>query len=186
MKGSGVKWTDEQVERLRALHARSLSCAMMADEMGCGFSRNAIIGKLHRLGLSSSRSTVHKDGNAGRKRSSRKPGNRKTIRIVKANGNSGQFRVMESAETDLQELRCVEVIPRNVSLLDLEPGQCRYPYGDSNFTFCGHPIAEGYSYCAPHAVLSRTETRNLSEAGREKRRRTLRANFKLPLMEAAE
>lgn len=182
-----MTWTDERVEKLRELHARKLSCAMMAAELGGGISRNAVIGKLHRLGLSSASSTIHVDNPFGiRLLPRKKTENRKTVRIVKANGNSRTMRLMESAETDLQSLRCVEVIPRNVSLLDLEPGECRYPYGDGPFTFCGHASAEGYSYCAPHAVLSRTETRNLSEAGKEKRRRTLRANFKLPLMEAAE
>jgi GcrA cell cycle regulator len=179
-----MTWTEERVEKLRELHARQLSCAMMAGELGGGISRNAVIGKLHRLGLSNAYSTVHKENRRPRK--TRDKTNRKTIRIVKANGNSRQMRLMESPETDLQALRCVEVVPRNISLLDLEPGECRYPYGDSNFTFCGHPSAEGYSYCAPHAVLSWTETRNMSEAGREKRRRTLRANFKIPLMDAAE
>lgn len=180
-----MTWTEERVEKLRELHARQLSCAMMAVELGGGISRNAVIGKLHRLGLSNAYSTVHKDNQLPRKKRV-KGENRKTIRIVKANGNSRQMRLMESAETDLRALRCVEVAPLNVSLLDLERGQCRYPYGDSNFTFCGHQIVEGYSYCAPHAVLSHTEPRTLSEAGKEKRRRVLRANFKMPLMEAAE
>lgn len=180
-----MTWTDERVHKLRELHAQQLSCAMMAAELGSGVTRNAVIGKLHRLGLSSRGSTVHAGGVTQRQKRA-KTENRKTIRIVKANGNSGQFRVMESAASELQALRCVDVVPRNVSLLDLGPGECRYPYGDSNFTFCGHPAEDGYSYCAPHAVLSRSETRNLSEAGKEKRRRTLRANFKLPFMEAAE
>jgi hypothetical protein len=40
-----------------------------------------------------------------------------------------------------------------VSLVDIEPHQCRYPYGDGPFTFCGHGKAEGSSYCAPHRLL---------------------------------
>lgn len=180
-----MTWTDERVNKLRELHEQKLSCAMMAAELGGGITRNAVIGKLHRLGLSSRWSIIHVGGPRQRQKRP-KTENRKTIRIVKANGNSGQFRVMESAASELQALRCVEVVPRNVTLLDLGPRECRYPYGDSNFTFCGHPAADGYSYCAPHAFLSRSETRNLSEAGKEKRRRALRANFKLPFMEAAE
>lgn len=56
------------------------------------------------------------------------------------------------------KLRCVGVQPRLISLLDLEPGDCRYPYGGDKegeeITFCGHPRRQGSSYCAPHFRLS--------------------------------
>ena len=184
MQGRSVKWTDEQTEQLKALHRQKLSCSLIAERMGGVFTRNAIIGRLHRLGLSNSTSVVHKDEwNLPKFRPKKK--NRKTVRIVRSNGNSNGFRVMESAETDLQELRCVEVVPRMVALVDLKPGECRYPYGDGPFAFCGHARFEGHSYCAPHAILTRTETRVLSEATREKRRRTMRASFRFVPVEAA-
>jgi len=57
------------------------------------------------------------------------------------------------------ELRCVEIAPRHLSLLELEPGDCRYPYGGDvegeAITFCGHPRQEGFSYCTPHFQLTR-------------------------------
>lgn len=177
MQVMGERWTEERVEQLKALHAEKLSCSIMATRMGCGFTRNAIIGKIHRLGLSNACSTVHRDNQYGRKERPPKI-NRKTIRIVRSNGNSNGFRVMESAATDLAALRCTEVIPREIALADLLPGECRYPYGDGPFTFCGHPSCEGRSYCGPHYALSLTQPRPLSEQGREQRRRTLRANFK--------
>jgi hypothetical protein len=46
----GVAWTDERVERLKELQADGLSCSLIADELG-GITRNAVIGKLYRLGL---------------------------------------------------------------------------------------------------------------------------------------
>jgi GcrA cell cycle regulator len=56
------------------------------------------------------------------------------------------------------KLRCVEVVPRHVSLLDLEPGDCRYPYGGEQegeaITFCAHPRRAGSSYCASHFQLT--------------------------------
>jgi GcrA cell cycle regulator len=55
-------------------------------------------------------------------------------------------------------LRCVETDPRHLSLLQLEPGDCRYPYGGEEegeaITFCGRPCCEGSSYCAPHFHLT--------------------------------
>lgn len=57
------------------------------------------------------------------------------------------------------KLRCVGLSPRLLSLLELEPGGCRYPYGGDKegeeITFCGHPKQAGSSYCAPHFNLTR-------------------------------
>ena len=57
------------------------------------------------------------------------------------------------------KLRCVEIEPRHLSLIELERGDCRYPYGGDEegeaITFCGHPRRPGSSYCTPHFHLSR-------------------------------
>ena len=57
------------------------------------------------------------------------------------------------------KLRCVGVRPRLVSLIDLEDGACRYPYGGDKdgeaITFCGHPRFRTSPYCAPHFHLTR-------------------------------
>jgi GcrA cell cycle regulator len=57
------------------------------------------------------------------------------------------------------KLRCVGVEPRQLSLVELEKGDCRYPYGGDEegeaITFCGHPRRSDSSYCAPHFHLSR-------------------------------
>ena len=44
-----------------------------------------------------------------------------------------------------------------VTLLDLQPDQCRYPYGDAGaFRFCGQPRRDGSSYCAKHHAICYT------------------------------
>ena len=57
------------------------------------------------------------------------------------------------------KLRCVRIEPRHLSLIELERGDCRYPYGGDEegeaITFCGHPRRPGSSYCTPHFHLSR-------------------------------
>ena len=57
------------------------------------------------------------------------------------------------------KLRCVDIEPRHLSLIELERGDCRYPYGGDEeneaITFCGHPRRPGSSYCSPHFHLSR-------------------------------
>ena len=56
-------------------------------------------------------------------------------------------------------LRCVAVVPRHLSLIELERSDCRFPYGgdleDETITFCGHPRRKGSSYCTPHFHLTR-------------------------------
>jgi GcrA cell cycle regulator len=61
--------------------------------------------------------------------------------------------------TESVKLRCVGITPRLLSLVELEPGDCRYPYGGDKdgeaITFCGHPRLAGSSYCTPHFHLTR-------------------------------
>lgn len=56
------------------------------------------------------------------------------------------------------KLRCVGIRPRLISLLELGPEDCRYPYGGDkegeDISFCGHPRCSGSSYCAPHRRLT--------------------------------
>ena len=56
-------------------------------------------------------------------------------------------------------LRCVDVNPRHLTLVELERGDCRYPYGGEfegeTLTFCGHRRRKGSSYCTPHFHLTR-------------------------------
>jgi len=56
-------------------------------------------------------------------------------------------------------LRCVEIEPRYLSMVELERGDCRYPCGGDEpgnpITFCGHPRRKGSSYCTPHFHLTR-------------------------------
>jgi GcrA cell cycle regulator len=61
--------------------------------------------------------------------------------------------------TETAPLRCVEIVPRHLSLVELEFRDCRYPYGGDAegeaITFCGHRRRLGSSYCAPHLYLTR-------------------------------
>lgn len=45
------------------------------------------------------------------------------------------------------------VVPLNIDLGDLKNSQCRYPYGEGPYTFCGHPVKEKSPYCADHHAI---------------------------------
>lgn len=140
--GTPTPWSDERVEMLKRLWDSGLSCSQIAGEMG-NLTRNAVIGKVSRLGLPSRK---------------RKP---KTIlsRAEKAR-RQAENRARSLAERllyrtrdgRLPPLKIVETIPAapflGIPLLDLEWRQCRLPRGEgANITFCGQPTEIGQSFC---------------------------------------
>jgi GcrA cell cycle regulator len=56
-QGTGMSWTDERIERLKELWTKGMTASQIAEELG-GVSRNAVIGKAHRLDLQSRPSPV--------------------------------------------------------------------------------------------------------------------------------
>lgn len=139
-------WDEPRIEELRRLYALGMSCSLIAAELGGGISRNAVIGKVSRLKMplrgSGTRQPIEMDR-------TRKPTQASARIRVPA-----QPRKVQINAAQRETLRCVEVIPRNISLIDLEPNDCRYPYGDGPFLFCGQPTGANVSYCMPHLALS--------------------------------
>lgn len=159
MSNSGTQWTDERVEHLKNLWAEGLSASQIAARLG-DVSRNAVIGKVHRLGLSS-RKTPMKSAPLP-KRQSQKHSDveaiAKTIavRSEKVRGNAVPAVVVDIEPDLVPEPENVavtaEVIPmaRYVTLLELGPNMCRWPIGDPRlpgFRFCGAPTEPGEVYC---------------------------------------
>ena len=143
-------------EALREYLAKGMSYSEIADAINAKFktaySRSAAIGRATRMGL----------GGPAREDRPRPPLSAKPplLRILRERYTAGFMRPMPVLErTEMVKLRCVEIDPRHLSLVDLERGDCRYPYGGDTdgeaITFCGHPRREGSSYCAPHFHLTR-------------------------------
>lgn len=156
-KMKGITWTEELTSRLKTIYETGISSAEIAAEMNCGISRNAVIGKVNRMGLT--RSNGHENripsGRSPRHQAYKPREKRATIRFIRCNSNSNAMRVVDTVEFDAAEMRCVEVEPRHLSLIDLEPNDCRWPYGDGpGFTFCGQPRFASSHYCGPHTALS--------------------------------
>jgi GcrA cell cycle regulator len=127
-------WTDEAIARLMALWGVGFSASECGKRLGV--SRNAVIGKVHRLGLS------------GKYRRPREGRRRMTKPRIRENKRPLPPPTPYQAPPPAEE-------PRRGSfdLLDLKLGQCRYPHGDRPFRFCGAPVVDGYPYCREHAEL---------------------------------
>jgi GcrA cell cycle regulator len=152
-----TKWAPEHCAALREYLARGMSYAKAADainaKFGTAYTRSAALGRGKRMGLAGPekpadlRRVPHKARTRwlgkSRKRRAAEPVQRKPV--------------LERAEP--AKLRCVGIAPRLLSLVDLERGDCRFPYGGDKdgeaITFCGHPRRPGSSYCTPHFHLTR-------------------------------
>jgi GcrA cell cycle regulator len=160
-------WTAEHSQALREHLARGWSYSKIAAAINAKFntaySRNATIGRAKRMGIAvSDRPEALPNHLPAKQLPSHHPSpNAAAPPLGERRERKADFiwpmPVFEPIE--MPRLRCVEVQPRHLSLDDLEPGDCRYPYGGEGdgeaITFCGHPQRAGSSYCAPHFHLTR-------------------------------
>jgi GcrA cell cycle regulator len=148
-------WTPERVAQLRDCVVTGLTCSQIAAEIGV--SRNAVIGKIHRLGLSQGRPAGEPARSCPpRVRRPRVSPQRAFLRLVGA----------EASGDDGTAFDCVPIeSTQRCSLLDLTQGKCRWPVSDAageangtaraaDFRFCGNEAAKGFSYCAGHARMA--------------------------------
>jgi GcrA cell cycle regulator len=160
----GAQWSDDQCAELASLLASGMVYRLIAEALnekfGTAHTKNAIVGKVQRLNLTPPDKPKRPPYVRKPKKSTANKGHHLIVdRIVRANANSNAMRVIKTVEMAQYKLRCVEIEPRHLTLLDLEPGDCRYPYGDDAVTYCGHPKQDGSSYCTPHHVLCREKPR---------------------------
>ena len=150
-------WAPEHSTALREYLAAGLSFSRAADALnarfGTAYTRNAVLGRAKRMKLVVPARPEHgpKVNQPKRPKVPRKP------RQDGAGMPATTTPVV--ARPEPPKLRCVGVSPRLVPLVDLEAGECRYPYGGDKdgeaITFCGHPCFRNTVYCAPHFHLTR-------------------------------
>ena len=145
--GNGPGWTDTRTERLKKLWADGHSASGIAALLG-EVTRNAVIGKVHRLGL------------AGRKTTSRRPVPRRTSPRRNGSGCAGRrlppARIVRPA-SPLVPAPLPSVAALMLPLRQLRADQCRWPIGDpkeAGFGFCGCQKAPGIPYCGHHAAIA--------------------------------
>lgn len=147
-----MNWTDERVELLKKLWAEGLSASQIAAELG-GITRNAVIGKVHRLSLSGRA----KPAGGPRPRRPRAPRAPRAPRPATI-GNTALKLERAPLPRRLPVLEDVVVpIPLKKSILELNEHTCRWPLGDPTeeaFSFCGHEPRESGPYCEYHSRVA--------------------------------
>src|SRR5450432_4321692 len=129
-------WTEERVEQLKSLWTEGLSASQIARALG-GVTRNAVIGKVHRLGLA---------GRASPSRSER-PRMPMTPKVPSVRSHVPAAPVVEEDPLQLED-------GSHATVLTISDRMCRWPIGDpaaSEFHFCGHSPKAGSPYCEAHA-----------------------------------
>ncbi|MEO0567768.1 MAG: GcrA family cell cycle regulator [Pseudomonadota bacterium] len=169
-----MSWNDERVDLLKKLWAEGHSASHIAKELG-DVTRNAVIGKVHRLGLSNRNGAG--GGESAKAKSAAKPKAAKSA-SKKSKAPETEPKQAEKAapvsrtkaiipatqplppqpsanEIDPEALKKYSEIEKKalrLSLMELTERTCKWPIGDpatDDFWFCGLPVAPGKPYCEP-------------------------------------
>ena len=142
-----MSWTDDRIEMLRAHWDAGMTASQIAEALGEGVSRNAVIGKAHRLGLEARPSPV------------------KVTEAVSAAVHA----IVPAAEGVMAAVTAPKVSPKRPSravapvkparttLLDLSEKVCKWPIGhpgDKDFHFCGKAAQASFPYCTEHCAIA--------------------------------
>ena len=136
-----MSWNLEKEEKLKKLWGKGSTACQIAEIIGGGVTRNAVIGKAHRLNLAT-KSGIQKI--------------KKSKEESKSLANSGKKISIKSKFKSI--LLDKDFEPENPkSLEELTEKTCKWPIGHPNeesFYFCGRSPIKGYSYCHLHVLYS--------------------------------
>ncbi|MGH1569607.1 GcrA family cell cycle regulator [Methylobacterium sp. P31] len=156
---AGLGWTDDRVALLRRLWEDGQSASKIAAQLG-GVTRNAVIGKVHRLGL------------AGRARGGEEaPAAVQPSKVVEIETAIAVVETQAPEPVAILSHRPAPEFPapapapepvalpvsQRVTIMDLRESMCRWPLGDPTtpeFRFCGARSITGLPYCTPHAEIA--------------------------------
>lgn len=140
-----MAWNEQRIAQLKALWAEGNSAKYIAEVMG-GVTRNAVIGKIHRLGV------AQRDAGFKQRATSRKKKRGDGVFILNRI-NAKRVQPMPESIAPPEFLA--------LELFDLRAGHCRYPRGEeAPYLFCGQPVKDGSSYCEYCYSLTHATVRN--------------------------
>ena len=135
-----MSWTDDKVNKLKDLWGKGQTASQIAEIIG-GVSRNAVIGKAHRLNLSSKIKT--RSSGQQFKENTKNQNNQ-----IKYKGRRSKFKSL-LLDNNFEEAK-------NLSLEELTEDTCKYMEGnpdEKNSSFCGRKNVEKFSYCPLHLMI---------------------------------
>lgn len=150
-----ITWSDERVEQLKKLWEAGLSASQIAAELG-NVTRNAVIGKVHRLGLSGRAKSP--SSSVPRPRKARPAQHIMRISRPVSRGNTALAHAFEM-EIEADPIAIDNVVPmsQRKTLLELTEDTCHWPVGDpgsADFYFCGGKSLSGLPYCGHHSRIA--------------------------------
>ena len=135
-----MSWTEEKVEKLKELWGKGNTASQIAEIIG-GITRNAVIGKAHRLNLSAkikTRSTISNN----------------SVDTIKSNANLKKGSRKQRFRSLLLDKNFEPA--KNLQLEDLSEQTCKYMEGhpdEKDSSFCGRKTIEKFSYCPLHLMI---------------------------------
>jgi GcrA cell cycle regulator len=160
-----MSWTDERVELLKQLWLDGKSASQISAQLGHGTTRNAVIGKVHRLGLSgrvksstpAAPRVRHRSPSSSSPRSAAPRSGGGMRHATRGNAALAMaFDPMLDPDPVLYEDVVVPMSLR-VTIVDLKEAMCKWPLGDPTtpeFRYCGSPSLNTGPYCTYHGRLA--------------------------------
>ena len=139
-----MSWTNEKVEKLKELWSKGHTASQIAKELG-DTTRNAVIGKAHRLNLEAR--APSKNSNSQKARENKQ--------IIKRNSNSAPMSRKAKFQSILLDKNFEPENPK--SLEELTESTCKWPIGHPNeekFYFCGRKPEGEFPYCKLHVLYA--------------------------------
>ena len=173
-----ASWTEDRVGALKKLWLEGQSASQIAKTLGGGVTRNAVIGKVHRLGLSGRAAPSQPARTTFRAAARPRPAAPaapvqapSAPRRIEAAAPRPVMAVQPSAPAPMPEL------PGTATVMTLGAHMCKWPIGDPSsreFSFCGRRASEGV-YCGEHArVAYQPQVRKGAKDGASELARSLR------------
>lgn len=178
-----MSWTDERIDKLKRLWEQGMTASQIADALGEGVSRNAVIGKAHRLGLQSRPSPVKATDAPGEAAPAaaaapaqppapppappkvEQPEPEPAIptsqpsRMLRPGTPTGPVPPSGPPAPPRRSIpaKPSKEIEGKTTLLDLSDKICKWPIGhpgEPDFHFCGQPSNPGFPYCVEHCAVA--------------------------------
>ena len=138
-----MSWTEEREQKLRKLWEKGYTASQIAEMLGGSTTRNAVIGKAHRLKL------------AARVASKQSKSPKKQDAASDLNKREGYISRKSRFKSLLLDKNFEVENPKKLE--ELSDKNCRWPIGhpdEENFYFCGRNPVEGFSYCKLHVLYA--------------------------------